>query len=140
MRPVRQRGLLGAEAPREIARSGTERTVERRPVEPLQGASALQHSVALRSAGTAPHDLRPLNAPTPLRVQLDASGRVVALWRSGRLTPRRIAAIQDRWRIDDEWWREHAVSRMYYALLLDDGTLLTVYHDLRIDQWFEQRS
>jgi hypothetical protein len=84
-------------------------------------------------------DLRPLNAPNPMRVQLDEQGRVVALWRPGRLTPRTIAAIQDQWRIDDEWWREHPISRMYYALLLDDGTLLTVYHDLRADEWFEQR-
>ena len=84
--------------------------------------------------------LRPLNAPSPLRVDLDARGQVVALWRQGRLTPRSIAAVQDRWRIDDEWWREHAISRMYYTLLLDDGTLLTVYHDLVADVWFEQRS
>jgi hypothetical protein len=84
------------------------------------------------------HDLRPLNAPTPLRMQTDAHGRIVAVWRRGRLTPRTIASVQDRWRID-EWWREHPVSRLYYALLLDDGTLLTVYHDLLADAWFEQR-
>jgi hypothetical protein len=85
-------------------------------------------------------DLRPLNAPSPLRVQTDAEGRIVSLWRQGRLTPRTIAAIQDHWRIDDEWWREHTISRIYYELLLDDGTLLTVYHDLVADAWFEQRS
>jgi hypothetical protein len=86
-------------------------------------------------------DLRPLNAPMPLRVQLDDQGRVVAIWRQGRLTPRTIAAIQDRWRIDDEWWREHPVSRMYYAVVLDDGSLLTMYQDLTAaDRWFEQRS
>jgi hypothetical protein len=73
-------------------------------------------------------------------VQLDEHGRVVSLWRPGRLTPRTIAAIQDQWRIDDEWWREHPIARMYYTLLLDDGTLLTVYQDLRSDEWFEQRS
>ncbi len=84
--------------------------------------------------------LRPLNAPSPLKVDLDAAGQVVALWRQGRLTPRRIAAVQDRWRIDDEWWREHPIARMYFSLLLDDGTLLTVYHDLAADVWFEQRS
>ena len=84
-------------------------------------------------------DLRPLNAPSPLRVQTDAAGRVVSIWRQGRLTPRIIAAIQDCWRIDDEWWREHAVSRLYYELVLDDGTLLTIYHDLGADAWFEQR-
>jgi len=85
-------------------------------------------------------ELRPLNAPTPLRVQLDEQGRIVSIWRQGRLTPRSIAAIQDRWRIDDEWWREHPVSRMYYAVVLDDGTLLTMFQDLLADAWFEQRS
>jgi hypothetical protein len=85
-------------------------------------------------------ELRPLNAPTPLRVQTDAHGRITAIWRQGRLTPRSIAAIQDRWRIDDEWWRDHRVSRMYFEVLLDDGTLLTMYHDLLADAWFEQRT
>ena len=85
-------------------------------------------------------ELRPLNAPTPLRVQTDEQGRIVAIWRQGRLTPRSIEAIQDRWRIDDEWWREHPVSRMYYQVVLDDGTLLTMYHDLQGDAWFEQRT
>ncbi len=84
-------------------------------------------------------DLRPLNAPSPLQVQADDQGRIVSVWRQGRLTPRTIAAVQDHWRIDDEWWREHPVSRVYYELLLDDGTLLTIYHDLMNKQWFEQR-
>ena len=84
-------------------------------------------------------DLRPLNAPTPLRVQLDDRGRIVSIWRQGRLTPRTIAAVQDRWRIDDEWWREHPISRVYYEVVLDDGTLLTMYQDLVADAWYEQR-
>jgi hypothetical protein len=86
-----------------------------------------------------PHDLRPLNAPQPLRMQTDAQGHIVGVWRQGRLTPRRIVAVQDHWRIDDEWWREHAISREYYELQLDDGALLVVYHDLLADIWFEQR-
>jgi hypothetical protein len=85
-------------------------------------------------------DLRPLNAPAPLRVEMDDRGRILSIWRQGRLTPRTIAAIQDRWRIDDEWWREHRVARMYYDVVLDDGTLLTIYQDLVTDSWFEQRS
>ena len=85
-------------------------------------------------------DLRPLNAPSPLQVQADDQGRIVSVWRQGRLTPRTIAAVQDHWRIDDEWWREHPISRVYYELFLDDGTLLTIYHDLLADLWFEQRS
>jgi hypothetical protein len=98
---------------------------------PLVKAPAIGHN---RS------DLRPLNAPSPLRVQTDDQGRITSIWRQGRLTPRTIAAIQDRWRIDDEWWREHRVARMYYEVVLDDGTLLTIYQDLNSDSWFEQRS
>jgi len=52
---------------------------------------------------------------------------------------RDVAAVQDRWRIDDEWWREHAISREYYEFELDDGTLLVAFHDLLADTWFEQR-
>jgi hypothetical protein len=89
--------------------------------------------------GLREHNLRPLNAPQPLRMQTDAQGRVVGVQRHGRLTPRSIVAIQDHWRIDDEWWREHAISREYFELLLDDGTLLVVYHDLIAQAWFEQR-
>ena len=96
--------------------------------------------VVLKPSGVRRGDLRPLNAPSPLRVQTDAQGRIVSIWRQGRLTPRTIDAVQDRWRIDDEWWREHAVSRMYYAVVLDDGTFLTLYHDQVHDAWFEQRS
>jgi hypothetical protein len=29
---------------------------------------------------------------------------------------------------------------MYYAVVLDDGTFLTIYRDLITDAWFEQRS
>jgi hypothetical protein len=107
-------------------------------VRPL-GVSSRALGVASSARGRA-SDLRPLNAPSPLRVDLDGDGRVVAIWRQGRLAPRKIAAVQDRWRIDDEWWREHPIARIYYALVLDDGTLLTVYHDLASDTWFEQRS
>ncbi|HEX2187051.1 MAG TPA: hypothetical protein VHN78_16270 [Chloroflexota bacterium] len=47
--------------------------------------------------------------------------------------------MQDQWRIDDEWWRERSIARLYYTLLLGDGTLLTIYHDLLAHTWFEQR-
>jgi hypothetical protein len=76
----------------------------------------------------------------PLRVQRDEQGRVRSIWRHGRRTPRAIAAIQDRWRIDDEWWREHPISRMYYEIVLDDGSLFTIFQDLIADAWFEQRA
>ena len=110
-------------------------TPSRTPLGPGHVRSLIKTSEIRRQKS----DLRPLNAPSPLQVQSDDQGRIVSVWRQGRLTPRTLAAVQDHWRIDDEWWREHPVSRTYYELLLDDGTLLTVYHDLLADLWFEQR-
>jgi hypothetical protein len=51
-----------------------------------------------------------------------------------------VAAVQDGWRIDDEWWRERPIARLYYRLLLDNGQPLTVYHDLYTSTWYEQRA
>src|SRR5262249_35978564 len=104
------------------------------------GAGAMRSLVKPSAFSTQRSELRPLNAPMPLRVETDAAGRIISIWRQGRLTPRTIAAIQDRWRIDDEWWREHRVARQYYEVVLDDGTLLTMYHDLVANAWFEQRT
>jgi hypothetical protein len=52
---------------------------------------------------------------------------------------RRVESVQDRWRIDDEWWREEAVSRLYYQLQLEGGRVVTVYRDLAGGGWWEQR-
>ena len=83
--------------------------------------------------------LRPLNGPLPIAVRADAEGRPLAVRRRGWSRGRAVARVQDRWRLDDEWWRERPISRLYYALVLDDGTLLTVYRDLVRAAWFEQR-
>jgi hypothetical protein len=50
-----------------------------------------------------------------------------------------VTAVQEVWRIDDEWWRE-PISRRYYRLLLEQGSLCTIYHDLLHDSWYEQRA
>jgi hypothetical protein len=63
------------------------------------------------------------------------AGRPAILVERGRR--RRIERIQDGWRIDDEWWRD-PISRRYYQLVLDDGSLRTVYQDLVDGRWYEQ--
>lgn len=85
-------------------------------------------------------DLRLLNSPAAIQVQVGPDGLPRAVRRAGWPAPRPVAAVQDRWRIDDEWWREHPVSRMYSVVVLDDGSLLTIYHDLIAEAWFEQRA
>jgi hypothetical protein len=50
-----------------------------------------------------------------------------------------VASLQDRWRIDDEWWRETPIARAYYQLQLASGRVVTVYRDLVGGEWWEQR-
>jgi hypothetical protein len=53
----------------------------------------------------------------------------------GRFQP--VRAILDSWRIDDEWWREE-IARRYFAIELQNGRTLTIYHDLVGGGWFIQ--
>lgn len=86
------------------------------------------------AAGTG--GLLPLNLPRPIAVDSDAGGRPLAVLVRGKLRP--VVAISDRWRIDDEWWREE-VSRAYFALTLEGGMAVTVFRDLVGGEWFQQQ-
>ena len=80
--------------------------------------------------------VRSLNLPRPVQVTLDErSGLLLIL--HGRHRDRPIEHIQDAWQIDDEWWRE-PISRQYLQVLLDDGSLRTLFHDQLTGHWFEQ--
>ena len=84
------------------------------------------------------NSLRALNAPQPVEVRSASDDRPAAVrlkraWRA-------VAEITDTWRIDDEWWRERPVSRVYYRLALEDGTAVVVFRDLVDDTWSRQRA
>ncbi len=49
-----------------------------------------------------------------------------------------VESVEDIWRIDDEWWREEGVSRMYYRCAIDGGMSVTVFHDLINGKWYRQ--
>ncbi len=85
------------------------------------------------------HALRTLGAPNPLAVQAGPDGRPLRVQRRQWGAARPVQTVQDAWRIDDEWWRERPVSRCYYTVCLEDGSVLTLYHDLVTGAWFEQR-
>ena len=82
-----------------------------------------------------PDAYQPVNLPEPVRVDEDGTGQPVSV----RL-PRRqkITDIEDRWRIDDEWWRRQPVSRLYYAVRLNSGQRLEIYKDLVTGNWYKQ--
>ena len=86
-------------------------------------------------AAARANQLRSLNVPRPIRVLLNQDGHPAVLLDGPRRA--RVEAIQDLWRIDDEWWRV-PISRLYYRLVLDGGRLRTVYHDLLTDAWYAQ--
>lgn len=79
--------------------------------------------------------IKPVNLPEQVRVDEDNVGLPVAV----RLKRRQsIAAVEDIWRIDDEWWRSEPVSRLYYAVMLARGQRLVLYKDLIGGQWYRQ--
>jgi hypothetical protein len=94
--------------------------------------------VAHTRAPARPHRLRPLREPRPVDVEADEEGRPVAVTLSGRRL--RVLQVQDTWRIDDEWWRERPVSRLYFSVALEDGRVVTVYRDLLQESWWHQYS
>jgi hypothetical protein len=85
-------------------------------------------------AGSDPK-LRSLGTPRIIRVETDRAGFPVLIHLKRR--PRSVASVRERWRIDDEWWRQ-IISREYFALLLEDGKPVTVYRDLRTEEWYLQ--
>lgn len=95
--------------------------------------------VSRSGAPLGTHTVRALNVPARLTVQADTEGQPLTVRRADWPSPRDVTCIQDCWRIDDEWWREQPISRLYFFILLEPDTLLTLYHDLISDSWFEQR-
>ena len=79
---------------------------------------------------------RTVNAPEPVDVEEASSFSLPLAVRA----PRRqaVVTIEDRWRIDDEWWRAEPVSRLYYEITLDSGLQMVVFKDMVNGGWFRQ--
>jgi hypothetical protein len=81
-------------------------------------------------------ELRPLAIPEPLEVRTDRRGYPVRVCVRQRW--RYVAAIQDEWEVDIEWWRPRPICRRYLRVLLEDGRCLTLFHDYVSRQWYRQ--
>ena len=79
--------------------------------------------------------IRILNLPRLVEIDADGNALPRALTMQGRRL--RVEAIQDVWRIDDEWWRE-PISRRYFLVTLEGGIVRTVFQDLLSGEWFVQ--
>lgn len=80
--------------------------------------------------------LKPLNRPRPVELEADDTGRPLAVHLSGRRIA--VESVVESWRIDDEWWRDKPLSRLYQRLVLEDGRVVDVYRDLAGGKWFKQ--
>jgi hypothetical protein len=49
-----------------------------------------------------------------------------------------VSLLRRPWRIDQHWWRHEPVRRDYYRVAPQDGTSLTIYHDLVSGEWAQQ--
>ncbi len=78
---------------------------------------------------------KPVNQPVPVKIEEDSAGRPLAVLLKRRLP---VMSLEDRWRLDDEWWRAAPLSRLYYNVLLADGRRMVLYKDLIRGDWYEQ--
>jgi len=76
-----------------------------------------------------------LTTPEKIWIQESASGLPIVLKAPGRQS---ITTIEDKWRIDDEWWRSEPVSRLYYAVITASGQKRVIYKDLVDKHWYRQ--
>ena len=83
-----------------------------------------------------PGPIRPLNSLKPVRVTASDEGWPQAI---GSRPILKVASVEDRWRIDDEWWRGSPISRIYHQCVLEDGRKMTLCQDLNENRWYTQR-
>jgi hypothetical protein len=78
--------------------------------------------------------MRRLYRPKPARVNVAADGTPRALG------AKRVAAVREEWLVEDGWWAGRAQQRRYFELVLEDGSDVVVFRELRSGRWFKQRA
>jgi len=76
----------------------------------------------------------PLNAPQPIRVQADASGRPTVV------AGEPVKMVSNDWLGEDGWWLEVELHRRYYEVTTISDGRVVLFRDLITDRWFRQRT
>ena len=92
----------------------------------------------VNDTGRAPDTrrIRRLKSPYAVEVEANTAGVPLRLRLGG--TWRDVSLVRRPWRIDQNWWRDAEVSRLYYRIAPDNGPPLTIYRDLITGDWFRQ--
>ena len=76
--------------------------------------------------------------PRPVRVRAGADGVPLAV--AGVA----VESVRERWLVEDRWWTPKPLQRMYFELVLSDGSDLVVFREpaepVEASRWFEQRA
>ena len=86
-------------------------------------------------AAKGPGGVRPLGLPKPIQVRADNRGWPVAVKLGRRWVP---VTVEDRWRVDDEWWREDGVARVYFKVSSGNGQGIMIYYEGTTQDWCRQ--
>jgi hypothetical protein len=81
--------------------------------------------------------------PAPITVELDGERTPVVVHQAPSTpgTPgagKRVEAIGESWRVEDEWWRQ-PISRRYVEVVLEGGGRVVLYEDLITGEWWVQQ-
>lgn len=95
---------------------------------------------------SARRGVRRINEPAPADVRLGADGRPATVaWRVSQAGRRERAQVEqvecvlDTWCVDDAWWSERPVRRIYHEVQLVSGTRLVLSWDMVEERWLAQR-
>jgi hypothetical protein len=92
------------------------------------------------NSGTTPgsESFCPVNLPIPIEVRESAQQTPRVIKVNGHW--RRVISIADLCSVDEEWWQERPIVRMYYRVNLENGTQITVFRDMLDGAWYRQNA
>jgi hypothetical protein len=78
--------------------------------------------------------------PEPVTVELDGERAPVVVHQAPGAPDagKRVEAIRESWRVEDEWWRQ-PISRRYVEVVLEGGGRMVLYEDLITGEWWVQQ-
>jgi hypothetical protein len=76
---------------------------------------------------------RRLSIPTRIAVRVDDDGQPL------EVDGQQVDAVRESWLIEDRWWTEKPLRRLYWEVVTVSGRDEVVFCDLRSRRWWRQR-